>query len=75
MINGIEQVCIPIPELREKYEKEAITQMIAAVKLFNGNKKLAAESLGMKRTTLVMYIGRHAPELLRYRWTKKKKTK
>ncbi len=75
MTNPIEQVCIPIPELREKYEKEAIYQIIAAIELFNGNKKLAADYLGMKRTTLVMYIGRHAPELLRYRWTKKKKTK
>ena len=72
MINAIDHVCIPIPKLLFQFQKKAFKQVKAALKATGGNKTKAAEVLGMKRTTLLMYLTRHAPELLNYRFKKKK---
>lgn len=42
-----------------------------ALAYHQGNKQDAAEFLGIKRTTLVQWLIRHAPETIGYRFKKK----
>lgn len=65
--NPIVQISCPIPELKEQFEKECLERVLAALELFHGNKAKSAESLGIKRTTLVEFLRKKRPDLLKLR--------
>lgn len=69
----IENVSMIIPYLKAEYDKKCYDIIRKTLELTNGNKREAADILGVERTTLTMWVGRHAPEFIRYRFKKKKK--
>lgn len=70
-MNAIEQVSLPLPDLKEEYEKRCYRRIMDALAYHQNNKQDAAKFLGIKRTTLVQWLIRHAPETIGYRFKKK----
>lgn len=65
MTNPICQIKCPIPELKEQFEKECMLRILEALALHKGNKAKAAKTLGVNRTTLVEFLRRKRPDLLK----------
>lgn len=59
--NVISHHQIPLPLLKESYEQRCREIITEALRVCEGNKTQAAKILGVKRTTLLVWLRRNMP--------------